>query len=163
MWLIAIMLMASGLTRIIGAATYHSIVPGEWFGWFELVAACALFMLSAHIWYMLLGGYLLFGFAKFIVFLIIGQSLSARHVLSPRLDVGIQAAFALLAITLLFQFFGIWLNIVDRIALTIYMFTFFQFGNIAVQSLGIIALAISWGIRRLIKHRNRRYYQEAVS
>ncbi len=153
MWLIALMLMGSGLTRIVGAETYHSVAWADWMGWLELAAACALFMLAAHIWYMLVAGYLLFGFVKILIFLISGKNLYAPHVFLPRLEAAVQAGFALLTLVLLFRLSKIRLTIVDRTALTVYMFTFFPFGNIPAQSLGVAALAISWGIDRLTKGR----------
>jgi hypothetical protein len=162
MWLIAIMLMSSGLARITGAPTRFPIVWADWLGWLELAVACALFMLAAHVWYMALGGYLFAGFFKIILFLMTGQALYSRTVSLPRLDAAVQAGFALLGLSLLFRFVEIRLTVVDRLALTIYMFTFFQLGNVPVQTLGVGALATSWGTHLFRKQRSRRHCRVAA-
>ncbi len=127
-FLIALMLLGSGLTRMVSP--------------------------TAQVWLLVVGGYALFGVVKGVLVLVTGKVLYTYQRV-PRLEAAEATIFALATLLLLFRFYDTRPNILDRVALTFYVFAVAWSGHSAASTLvdprlaaGLIGLAISWCVYR---------------
>ena len=119
-FLIGGMLMGNGLGRIVGSAGSHQIVWADWIGWAELVLAAAILLLTARTWLMLLGGYLLFDALKSLILFATGSFPS--HGFSTRVETLALVFYWVATLMLLFRFTENPPTVLDRVALTAYLF-----------------------------------------
>jgi len=122
-FLVAAMLLSAGMGRVVWSAVapYH-IVWREPIGWAELLAAAVILFSTADVWWQLLAGYMFVGCVKGVVVFITGRDLFSPHSAFPRLESAGLAVFAALTVALLFRFVGAQPTIVDRVALTLFVF-----------------------------------------
>lgn|SRR5258707_10599248 len=153
-FLIALMLMGSGLTRVVSSVPPHRMVWSDWVGWAEIGLACVLLLYTAQVWLLVVGGYALFGVVKGVLVLVTGKVLYTYQRV-PRLEAAEATIFALATLLLLFRFYDTRPNILDRVALTFYVFAVAWSGHSAASTLvdprlaaGLIGLAISWCVYR---------------
>jgi hypothetical protein len=148
-FLIAAMLIGNGGDRIIASTASHQIA---WIGWAELVIAAAILLLTAHVWLLLLGGYMLFGVIKGLFLFATGSFPS--HGFSTRLEPLGIAVYGVATLALLYRFAQSPPTVLDRVALTIFLFCFVipWIGPSSAlswsQMIGLAVLLASWGISR---------------
>ena len=147
-FLVAGMLMGNGLGRILGQESH--VVSADWVAWVQLVVAAAILLLTARIWLILLAGYLLFGALKSLVFFVIGSFPS--HGFSNRIEVLVVLLYCVATILLMLRFAETPPTVLDRIALTIYLFCLWPAAAHSAfswwQWVGLAALFVSWCLFR---------------
>jgi hypothetical protein len=145
-FLIAGILMGNGLGRILGSAGSHQIAWADWIGWAELVLAAVILLLTARIWLILLGGYLLFAALKSFVVFATGSFPS--HGFSTRVEPLALAFYCLATLMLMFRFAENPPSVLDRVALTVYLFCLWPAATNSAfswwQAVGLAALLASW-------------------
>lgn len=158
-FLIAAMLLGLGMTRVVwSAAAQRHIVSWEPIGWAELLAAALILLLTADVWWQLLAGYMFIGCFKGVVMFITGRDMFPPHGPFRRLDSAVLTMFAAATVALLLRFADARPTIVDRIALTLFVFCFvwstatakFSAANPSL-AVALIVLLISWAVSRLRK------------
>ena len=149
-FLIAGMLMGNGLSRVLGSEGSHPIAWTDWVGWIELVLAAVTLILTARTWLMLVGGYMLFGAIKG-VFLFAGGSFPS-HGFSTRVEPLEIAIYCVVTLALLYRFAENPPTVLDRVALTVYLFCLWPAGARSAfswwQAVGLAALLASWFVSR---------------
>jgi len=150
-FLIGGMLMGNGLGRIlVGSAGSYQIAWADWMGWAELVVAAAILLLTARTWLMLLGGYLLFGALKGFILFATGSFPS--HGFSTRVEALALVFYCVATLMLMFRFAQKPPTVLDRVALTVYLFCLWPgAANSAFswwQGVGLAALVVSWCVSR---------------
>lgn len=149
-FLIAAILIGNGGDRIIASTASHQIA---WVGWAELVFAAAILLATAQVWYMLLAGYMVFGVIKGVFLFATGNFPS--HGFSTRLEPLGIAVYGVATLALLYRFAQSPPTVLDRVALTVFLFCFvvpWIGPSSALSSSQIIGLAVllaSWGVSRL--------------
>jgi hypothetical protein len=156
-FLIAVMLLGSGLKRVVSSVPPQHLVWSDWVAWVQICIALVLLFVTAQVWLMVVGGYAFFGLAKVLLVLISGKDFHAPYRPIPRLEALAVAFFALTTLVLLFRFVDTRPSILDRVALTFYVLAIAVglSGDRAASTLidswptaGLIALAISWCVYR---------------
>jgi len=148
-FLIAAILIGNGGDRIIASAGSHQI---PWLGWAELVIAAAILLLTAQVWFLVLGGYMLFGAIKGLFLFATGSFPS--HGFSTRLEPLGIAVYGVATLALLYRFSQNPPTVLDRVALTVFLFCFvipWMGPSSALswsQMIGLAVLLASWGISR---------------
>jgi hypothetical protein len=149
-FLVGGMLMGSGLDRIVGSAGPHHIVWADLTGWAELVVAATILLLTARAWLMLLGGFLLFGALKSFILFAIGSFPS--HGFSTRVEPLALVFYCVASLTLIYRFAHNPPTVLDRVALTMYLFCLWPAAaNSAFswwQGVGLASLLVSWCVSR---------------
>ncbi len=144
-FLIAAILIGNGGDRIIASTASHQIA---WVGWAELVLAAVILLLTAHVWFLLLGGYMLFGAIKGLFLFATGSFPS--HGFSTRLEPLGIAVYGVATLALLYRFAQSPPTVLDRVALTVFLFCFVipwtgpSSALSCSQVAGLLALLISW-------------------
>jgi hypothetical protein len=153
-FLIAMMLLGSGLTRVVSLVPPHHLVWSDWLGWVEISLACVMLLATAQVWFWLVGGYALFGLGKSILVLVSGK-VPYTYRTVPRLEAGEAALFTMATLLLLFRFVDTGPNIMDRVSLTFYVLAIAWSGHSAATTsvdpllaAGLIGLTISWCVYR---------------
>jgi hypothetical protein len=151
LFLIAAMLLGNGMDRVVWSATPpHFVVWPEPIGWGELAIAAAILLLSAGVWWQLFAGYMLIGCFKSVIVFVTGRDLFAPYGPLPRSESAGLAVFGLATILLMWRFSKNPLTILDRIALTAYVFcllwradraTFSDFGSGLIIALACLVFA----------------------
>ncbi|MGA2630822.1 MAG: hypothetical protein ABSG54_11485 [Terriglobia bacterium] len=148
-FLIGGMLMGNGLGRIVGEGS-RQVVWADWIGWAELVLAAVILLLTARVWLMLLGGYLLFGSLKSLILFATGSFPS--HGFSTRVEPLALVFYCVATLMLMFRFAEKPPTVLDRVALTVYLFCLWPAAaNSAFswwQGVGLAALLASWCVFR---------------
>jgi hypothetical protein len=158
-------LFAVGLGRILGGTIPpHHIVWLDPLGWFEVMAGAAILIASANVWWQLLAGCMALGFFKCIGILITGSGPQAPFRPFPR-PLALEVMFiAAATLALMWRFNKGHMTILDRVALTLYVFSFAlwyrtsdsEFSRAAVSSgVGLAVLAIAWCVHRWAPHKKR--------
>lgn len=148
-FLIAAILIGNGGDRIIASAGSHQI---PWFGLAELVIAAAILLLTAQVWLLLLGGYMLFGAIK--GFFLFATGSFPSHGFSTRLEPLGIAVYGVATLALLYRFSQSPPTVLDRVALTVFLFCFVipwtgpRSALSLSQIIGLAVLLASWGISR---------------
>lgn len=159
---ISFMLMTAGFTRLIWSNSGTRVVGSDWIGWLELSTATILLLASAHVWHLLVGAYLLFGFFKAALVLFTGQYLYPPHQPVARTQAAELMLFALGGLVLLFRMFEIRLSFADRAALTIFVLVLVSGQmNASASIVGLAVLALAWCIAWAAKSDRRKQTQEA--
>jgi hypothetical protein len=162
-FLIAAMLLGAGMSRVVwSTGAPHHVVWWEPIGWAELLAAALILVLTADIWWQLLAGYMFIGCFKGVVIFITGRDLFAPHDPFPRLESAELTIFAAATVALLVRFADVRPTIVDRIALTLFVFCFvwstatarFSAANPSLAA-ALIVLLISWAVSWLRKNNRK--------
>ena len=155
-FLIAAMLMGNGMRRILGSVGSHQIAWSDWMGWAELMVAAVILLLTARAWLLLLGGCLLFGLLKGLIVFATGSFSS--HGFSTRVEPLAVAFYCLATLVLMFRFAEIPPTVLDRVALTMYLFCLWPAASSSTfswwQGVGLAALLVSWCVSRW-RGRNR--------
>ena len=156
-FLIAVMLIGNGLARIGISTASHQLIWTEPVGWMELLIAALILLFTARMWLMLLSGCLLFGIVKSLVVFATGRFPS--HEFSTRIEPLALAFYCIASFVLMFRFSEHQPNLIDRIALTLYVFCLWPAiaGSIFSpwQIVGLGALLISWCLSRWRKDSRR--------
>jgi len=156
-FLIGGMLMGNGLGRILGSAGSHQIVWTDWIGWAELVVAAAILLLTARTWLMLVAGYLLFGALKSLILFATGSFPS--HGFSTRVEPLALVFYCVATLMLMFRFAESPPTVLDRVALTVYLFCLWPAATNSSfswwQVVGLAALLASWCVFRWRTWRHR--------
>jgi hypothetical protein len=149
-FLVAGMLMGNGLARILGSEGSHPIMWGDWVGWVELVLAAAILILTARTWLMLLGGYLLFGALKGLI--VLTSASFPSHGFSTKFELLALTFYCAATLMLMFRFAENPPTVLDRVALTVYLFCLWPAGTGSAfswwQAVGLAALLVSWFVSR---------------
>jgi hypothetical protein len=144
------MLMGNGLGRIAEFSPTAHHIFADWIAWAELVLAAAILLLTARTWQLLLAGYLLFGALKGFVLFATGSF--PYHGFSPRIESLALIFYWVATLMLMFRFAQNPPTVLDRVALTIYLFCLWPAGfNSAFswwQAVGLGALLSSWCVFR---------------
>ena len=125
LFLIGGMLLSAGMGRVVWSAPPpHYVVWPEPVGWTELALAAAALLSSAGIWWQLFAGYMLIGSVKSAVVLVTGRDFFAPHGPFPRPEAAALGFFGVASILLMWRFTKKPPTILDRFALTAYLFCF---------------------------------------
>lgn len=161
LFLIGAMLLGNGMGRVVWSATPpHYVVWPEPMGWAELMLAAATLLSSAGVWWQLFAGYMLIGSFKSVIVLITGRDLFAPYGPFPRPEAAALAIFGVATILLMWRFTKNRPTILDRIALTAYVFCFAwradraefsDFGLGLIVGLGFLIFASAYD--RIQRHR----------
>ena len=144
-------MLAWGLNRVVWSASPPSfLIWPDPMGWAALVVAAAMLLLSAGVWWRILGGYILLGSLKSVLVLITGRNIYSPYDSFPRIQAAELAAFCVATLVLMFRFGENPPTILDRIALTTYLIcllwslqgALFMSGCGLVA--GLVALLLSW-------------------
>lgn len=148
-FLIAGILMGRGMSRIMDSGSLHQISV-DWTALGELVLAAAILLITARVWVMLLGGYILFGALKGVILFANGSFPSRGF--STRVEMLLLVFYCIATLMLMFRFAQNPPTILDRIALTIYLFCLWPAGVKSAfswwQAVGLIVLLSSWCVFR---------------
>lgn len=151
-FLVAILPLVDGLRRTIWAAHAHQ--PIEPIGWMELVVAAALFASTANVWVYYLLGCMVFGGIKGIALLAMGGG-------GPPLQTSALLLCILVAILLLVSIVLRPITFLDRIALTLFVFSVAWRADSGLfvpdpsLFVGLMFLFISWCVHYW-RHRHNR-------
>lgn len=160
---VASMLIAAGFARLLRSNSGARLVWSDWVGWLEVATATILLLASAHVWHLLVAGYLLFGFFKAVLVLFTGQYLYPPHQPVARLQAVELALFALAGLVLLFRMVEVRLSFTDRAALTIFVLVLISGRmNASASIIGLAVLALAWCIA-WARRGGRRKQTEQVS
>jgi hypothetical protein len=160
-FMIAVVFLQIGLGRV-AWASLHPPVWSDWVGWLLISAAGLLLLLSAHVWLFLLAGCALFALGKSMIVVITGKYMYSPHAAFPRLEAAEIGVLALITLVLMVRLAASSLTIIDRFALTFYVFTLalawhgnanFSLAN-PWQLAGLGALIVSWCDHHFRKHSN---------
>jgi hypothetical protein len=161
LFLIGGMLLSAGMGRIVWSATSpHYVVWSDPVGWTELALSAAALIASAGVWWQVFAGYMLIGSLKSVIVLITGRDLFAPYGPFPRSEAAAFAAFGVATILLMWRFTKNRPTILDRIALTAYVFCFAwradraefsDFGLGLIAGLGFLIFASAYD--RIRRHR----------
>jgi hypothetical protein len=161
LFLIGGMLLSAGMSRVVWSATPpHYIIWPEPLGWAELALAAALLLSSAGVWWQVFAGYMLIGSFKSVIVFITGTDLFAPYGPFPRPEAAALAVFGVVTILLMWRFKENPPTILDRIALTAYLFCFLwranraefsDFGLGLIVGLGFLVFASAYD--RIQRHR----------
>ena len=147
-FLIGGMLMGNGLGRIAGAGS--QVAWGDWIGWAQIVLAAAILLLTARVWLIALAGYLLFGTLKSLILVATGSFPS--HGFSTRVEPLALVFYCVATLMLMFRFAGNPPTVLDRVALTVYLFCLWPAATDSAfswwQAVGLAALFASWCVSR---------------
>ncbi|MGH9740227.1 MAG: hypothetical protein ACRD4X_16825 [Candidatus Acidiferrales bacterium] len=160
LFLIGGMLLSAGMGSVVWSATPpHYVVWPEPMGWTELALAAAALLSSAGVWWQLFAGYMLIGSVKSVIVLITGTDLFAPHGLFPRPEAAALGFFGVASILLMWRFTKNRPTVVDRIALTAYLFCFawradaVKFSDFDLGLLvGLDCLLLAWAYDRIQRH-----------
>jgi hypothetical protein len=160
LFLIGGMLLSAGMGRVVWSAVPpHYLLWPEPLGWTELVLAAALLFFSAEVWWQLLAGYMLIGFVKSLIVFMSGRDLFAPYGTFPRSQAAALGFFAASTILLTWRFAKHPPTLVDRVALTAYLFCFAWRANAIKFSdfdLGLVialgCLLSAWTYNRVHRH-----------
>lgn len=161
LFLIGGMLLSAGMSRVVWSATPpHYVVWPEPIGWTELALAAAALLSSAGVWWQLFAGYMLIGSLKSVIVLATGRDLFAPYGPFPRPEAAAFAIFGVATILLMWRFNKNRPTILDRMALTAYLFSivwragtaeFSDFGLGLIVGLGFLIFASAYD--RIRRHR----------
>jgi hypothetical protein len=160
-FLVGAMFLGSGAERVVWSAVPpHHVVWREPVGWAELAAGTALLLASAQVWWQLLAGCMLFGFGHSIIALITGTNVFSPYEPIPHLAAFELIVFCFASLLLMLRFAKGTMSVLDRIALTLFVFSFVLPGDkggfsAAIPWLagGLVLLAIAWCMHRWKPHR----------
>ena len=160
LFLVGGMLLSAGMGSVVWSAIPpHYVVWPEPMGWTELALAAAALVSSAGTWWQLFAGYMLIGSVKSVIVLITGTDLFAPHGPFPRPEAAALGFFGVASILLMWRFTKNRPTVVDRIALTAYVFCFAWRADAAKFSdfdLGLLVglgfLLLAWAYDRLHRH-----------
>lgn len=152
LFLIAGMLLSSGMERVVWSASPpHYVVWPEPTGWLELALATAILLSTAGVWWMLLGGCMVLGSVKCVIVLLTGRNVFAPYDPFPRLEAVELLVFAVASVALMFRLWKKPLTIIDRVAITVYLYSFMWHADRVEFSaagpglaLGLFALLAAW-------------------
>lgn len=162
---VGLFILTNGIGRIFaGEFPPHHIVWLQPMGWLQIAVGTAMLIATADIWWQLLAGCMLYGFSGGVFALITGSSRRVPFGPVPRplaLELIVASAATM---ALMYRFHKGHVTVIDRVALTLYVFTFafwyrdsssdYSRGAVAFGA-GLAVLAIAWGINRW-KPRKRR-------
>lgn len=151
LFLVAGILLSDGMDGIF----WSGVRPGEvhWHdfaGWAELAVAFAILVPTANVWWQLLCGYMVFGLIKSAILILTGSDIVSSQPLS-RLQGVFLAIFCLGTILSLLRLARDKVTLVDRVALTLFIFAFLWQANQASFSsmssgmvIAFVILLIAW-------------------
>ncbi len=125
LFLVGWMLLSAGMGRVAWSAPpQHYLVWSDWVGWTELALAAAALLSSAGIWWQVLAGYMVIGSVKSAIVVITGRDLFAPYQPFARSEAAALGFFGVATILLTWRFTKSPPAVLDRIALTAYLFCF---------------------------------------
>jgi hypothetical protein len=146
-----------------GGGPPHYVVWTDPMGWTELALGTAALLSSAGIGWQLFAGYMLVGSIKSSIGLITGTDLLAPNGPFPRPEAAALGFFGAASILLMWRFTKNPPTIVDRVALTLYLFCFVWRADAAKFSdfdlgllVGLGVLLSAWTYDRLRRHQSPR-------
>jgi hypothetical protein len=154
LFVLLVLLLAYGLDAVWSAAVPSGhLVWGAWIGWSELLVAAVLIPLTVHLWLQFFAGCVGFAFLKSVVVIFAGKDWYPPHAFFSRLEATEMAIFFGATLALMIRFAKERPTLLDRIAITIYLFFFFGYRNNAHFSLlgagsGLTALFFAWCAHR---------------
>ena len=145
LFLIAGILISDGMDRVVWSA----VNPGQihWSdsaGWAELLAASLILAMTADVWWQLVCGYMVFGFVKSVIAVVAGSNAFGYQGV-PRAQAAFLAIFSLATILLLLRLAKDKVTIVDRVALTVFVFAFLwraKQASFSAMSSGMVVASI---------------------
>lgn len=160
LFLIGGMLLSAGMGRVAWSAIPpHYVVWSDPIGWAEIALAAVALLSSAGIWWQLFAGYMLFGFVKSAIVLATGRDIYAPHAPFPRPEAAALGFFCVVSILLMYRFTKNRPAILDRIALTAYLFCLVWRADAAKFSdfdlgllVGLGCLLLAWAYDRFHHH-----------
>lgn len=152
LFLIAGMLLGNGMQRVVWSASpRHYVVWPDPIGWLELVSGAAILLSTVGAWWHLLAGAMVLGAVKSVIVLLTGRDVFAPHTPFPRVEALELLVFAVASVALMVRFRKNPLTVIDRVALTVYLFSFMWHGDQVEFSaatpglaLGLFALLVAW-------------------
>jgi hypothetical protein len=152
LFLIAGMLLSSGMGRVVWSASPpHYVLWPEPVGWLELTLATAILLSTAGVWWMLLAGCMVLGSVKCVIVLLTGRNVFAPYGSFPRLEAVELLIFAVASVVLMLRLWKKPLTIIDRVAITLYLYSFMWRADRVEFSaagpglaVGLFALLVAW-------------------
>jgi hypothetical protein len=149
LFVLSALLLAHGLDAVWSAVPSGHLVREAWIGWSELLVAAVLIPFTVHLWLQFFAGCIGFAFLKSVVVIFAGKDWYSPHAPFSRLEAAEMAIFFGATFALLIRFAKERPTLLDRIAITIYLFFFFSYWNDAHFSLlqaggGLTALFLAW-------------------
>jgi hypothetical protein len=125
------------------------LASSAWLGWLELSLAAVLIPLTVHLWIQFFAGCVAFGFLKSVIVIIAGKDYYPPHLPFSRVEAAEIAFFLGTTLVWLIRFAKARPQLVDRIAIALWLFFFLESGknrhfSIALAGAGLIALFLSW-------------------
>lgn len=162
-FLIGAMFWGAGMERVVWSAIPpHHLVWLELAGWTELAVATALLLASATVWWQLIAGCMVLGFFKSIIVLITGTNIFPPHEAIPHVEALKLISFCMASVVLMWRFAKGRMTILDRIALTMFVFSFGWAVKNADLSLvtpgmgvGLGVLAVAWWLHQWASHKKK--------
>jgi hypothetical protein len=146
----SLFLLAYGLDAVWSGGHFLS---SAWLGLVELSLAAVLIPLTMHLWIQFFAGCVLFGFLKSVIVAIAGRDWFPPHFAFSRLEAAEMAFFFAATLVWLIRFARAKPELVDRIAIVVYLFSFLGYRNnphfsIVQGGVGLIVLFLAWGASR---------------
>jgi len=150
-FLIGALLLGQARTRL-EALSSHS-QPGwlDWVIWLEVILGVGLLFSTAHVWYQLLAGCLIFGAVKGLIALLTGREIfPLRQVPATHIASLTVVAYCIVTLLLMVRFMDRKLAMVDRIALTFFFLCLLPVGSFPSvwPIVGLVGLVASWAVHR---------------
>ena len=144
LFLIAGMLLGNGMQRVVWSASPpHYLIWPEPIGWLELVGGATILLSTAGVWWQLLAGAMVLGAVKSLVVLFTGRDMFAPHAPFPHVQALELLIFATVSVALMARLRKNPLAAMDRVALTVYLFSFMWHGDQVEFSAATPGLALA--------------------
>lgn len=146
----SVFLLAYGLDAVLADGHFAS---SAWLRWLELFLAAVLIPLTMHLWIQFFAGCVAFAFVKAIVIIIAGRDWIPPHLAFSRLEAAEMALFFGATLLWLIRFAKTRPEIADRLAILLYLGSFFGYHNnphfsIMQGGLALVALFLAWYLSR---------------
>ena len=151
-FLIGGLLLGQARTRLNVLSNYNQAGWSDWIIWLEVILGVGLLLCTAHVWYQMLAGCLIFGIVKGLIALVTGRDVfplsqvPATHIASLTVIIYCIATLLLMA-----RFMDEKPAMTDRLALTFYFLCLLPSGSSfpsVWMIVGIAVLLLSWLIYR---------------
>lgn len=151
-FLIGAILLGQARTRVQVLSSYNQTGWSDWVVWVEVMLGVGLLFSTAHVWWQLLGGCLVFGIVKGLIALVTGRDIfPLRQVPATHIASLTVVAYCIATLLLMVRFMERKPTMADRVALTFYFLCLLpprsSFPPVW-EIIGLAGLLLSWVIYR---------------